>query len=137
MKRGCLNFFVDEACDNLLPDDVTFVKVCLRECINALNRNSKAMLFMLGILILLPSLPSTDQFKDKTCCKVCHQRFDWRNERVFLHKKGISTIAVDLRGHGKSGRPKLLGDYNIEKFAGDIHSIIKKEKIIQNHGIKV
>jgi len=26
MKRGCLNFFVDEACDNLLPDDVTFVK---------------------------------------------------------------------------------------------------------------
>ncbi len=53
----------------------------------------------------------------------------WRNERAFFHKLGIPTLAVDLRGHGKSDRPNSLEDYKVEKFAKDIRAILKKEKI--------
>jgi len=53
----------------------------------------------------------------------------WKRERAFLHRKGISTLALDLRGHGKSERPNFQADYSLENFARDIHSIIRKEKI--------
>ncbi len=53
----------------------------------------------------------------------------WKDERRFFHKKGYSTIAVDLRGHGKSGRPMMPSDYKLENFARDIHAVLKKEDI--------
>lgn len=53
----------------------------------------------------------------------------WRKERYFFHKKGVSTIAIDLRGHGKSDRPDLAINYKLENFSKDIYQIIKKEKI--------
>ena len=53
----------------------------------------------------------------------------WKKERNLFHKKGYSTIAIDLRGHGKSGRPKLLKDYNLKFFARDIQTVLKHEKI--------
>lgn len=53
----------------------------------------------------------------------------WRKEREFFHKKGYSTLAVDLRGHGLSERPDLMRSYRLECFAKDIHPILKKEKI--------
>jgi pimeloyl-ACP methyl ester carboxylesterase len=53
----------------------------------------------------------------------------WKKERQFFHKKGFSTLAVDLRGHGLSGRPDSARDYRLENFAKDLHIIIKKEKI--------
>ncbi len=53
----------------------------------------------------------------------------WKKIRDRFHKLGISTLAIDLRGHGKSEKPKLLEDYKIKKFAQDIKEILKKEKI--------
>ena len=53
----------------------------------------------------------------------------WRKERYFFHKKGYSTIAIDLRGHGKSERPKLLIDYSLDNFAQDVNTVLKHEKI--------
>lgn len=53
----------------------------------------------------------------------------WNKERNFFHKKGIPTIAIDLRGHGMSERPKSTKGYNLENFAKDIYAVIKKEKI--------
>lgn len=53
----------------------------------------------------------------------------WDKIRSYFHEKGFSTIAFDLRGHGLSGRPKLLKDYELNNFAHDLHAIIKKEKI--------
>lgn len=53
----------------------------------------------------------------------------WDKERTYLHRKGISTVAIDLRGHGKSERPNNPEDYQLEKFARDINEVIKKEKI--------
>ena len=53
----------------------------------------------------------------------------WDNERSLLHSKGYSSIAIDLRGHGNSERPKLLKDYTLEKFGKDIMHIIDNEKI--------
>lgn len=55
----------------------------------------------------------------------------WKKERQFFHKKGFSTLAVDLRGHGLSDRPNLVRNYRLEYFAGDIHQILRKEKIIK------
>ncbi|MDD5031616.1 MAG: alpha/beta hydrolase [Patescibacteria group bacterium] len=53
----------------------------------------------------------------------------WKKERAFFHKKGISTLAVDLRGHGKSGRPDTAQSYSLKNFAKDIGIVLEKEKI--------
>ncbi|MDO8516800.1 MAG: alpha/beta hydrolase [Nanoarchaeota archaeon] len=53
----------------------------------------------------------------------------WKKERAFFHKKGIPTIAIDIRGHGKSDKPEFSKGYKLENFAKDIYPIIKKEKI--------
>jgi pimeloyl-ACP methyl ester carboxylesterase len=53
----------------------------------------------------------------------------WKEIRLFFHKLKIPTIAIDLRGHGKSDRPKSLENYNLQNFAKDIKEIIKKEHI--------
>lgn len=53
----------------------------------------------------------------------------WKKYIKFFSNMGISTIAVDLRGHGKSGRPDKISDYNLEGFAKDIKIVLEKEKI--------
>jgi pimeloyl-ACP methyl ester carboxylesterase len=53
----------------------------------------------------------------------------WDEEKTFFNKKSISTIAIDLRGHGLSDRPRSIHYYKLENFARDIYEIIKKEKI--------
>ena len=41
-----------------------------------------------------------------------------------LHKLGYSSVAIDLRGHGKSSKPSY--GYTLEIFSKDISTIIKK-----------
>lgn len=53
----------------------------------------------------------------------------WKGIRAYFNKLKISTLAIDLRGHGKSSKPKFLEDYKLKKFAEDIKEIIKKERI--------
>ncbi|EKE06591.1 MAG: carboxylesterase (est-1) [uncultured bacterium] len=53
----------------------------------------------------------------------------WNKELHFFHRKGISTLAIDFRGHGKSARPDNVDDYDLENFAKDVFEILKKEKI--------
>jgi pimeloyl-ACP methyl ester carboxylesterase len=44
-------------------------------------------------------------------------------------EKNFNVLSFDLRGHGKSFRPKKLKEYKIEKFSEDLYKIVKKEKI--------
>ncbi len=53
----------------------------------------------------------------------------WKKEIDFFNRKGYSTLAIDLRGHGKSDKPEEKNKYYLECFARDIQAIIKKEKI--------
>jgi pimeloyl-ACP methyl ester carboxylesterase len=53
----------------------------------------------------------------------------WKKIRLFFHKLKMPTLAIDLRGHGKSDRPKSLENYDLENFARDIKEVIKKEHI--------
>lgn len=53
----------------------------------------------------------------------------WKKERIFFQRKGISTIAIDLRGHGKSDKPENKSRYQLKYFAKDILKVIKAEKI--------
>jgi 2-succinyl-6-hydroxy-2,4-cyclohexadiene-1-carboxylate synthase len=53
----------------------------------------------------------------------------WEEIRNFFTKKKISTIAIDLRGHGLSERPNSIRDYRLKNFAKDIYKVINKEKI--------
>ena len=52
----------------------------------------------------------------------------WKEERKFFEDLGISSIAMDLRGHGKSGRSNDLAFYKMENFVKDVLSVIKNEK---------
>ena len=53
----------------------------------------------------------------------------WSKERKYFHKKGFTTIAMDLRGHGLSERPMLARDYKLKNFAEDVQAIIRKEQL--------
>ncbi len=51
----------------------------------------------------------------------------WKREREFFHKLGLSTIAVDLRGHGHSSRSDDESFYDFGKFAADVLRVMKVE----------
>ncbi|MGC4935884.1 alpha/beta fold hydrolase [Gordonia sp. DT30] len=45
----------------------------------------------------------------------------WRSFASALRRDGRSVLAVDLRGHGRSGRP---GDYALDSFAADLRFVL-------------
>jgi pimeloyl-ACP methyl ester carboxylesterase len=53
----------------------------------------------------------------------------WEKEREFFQELGYKTLAVDLRGHGLSGRPDNEDAYSFQNFASDIEAIIQQEKL--------
>jgi len=53
----------------------------------------------------------------------------WEEEQKLFHELDYTTYALDLRGHGLSGRPIHKNDYNIDKFVADIKALIDHEKI--------
>ena len=53
----------------------------------------------------------------------------WEEVRELLESKGWETFAINLRGHGDSGRPRKKGRYNIKWFSSDIAELIKKEEM--------
>lgn len=53
----------------------------------------------------------------------------WQKERAYFARRNISTIAMDLRGHGLSERSSDKDFYKIENFSKDLHSLMEKEKI--------
>lgn len=53
----------------------------------------------------------------------------WQKERAYFTKLGISTIALDLRGHGLSDRSQDKDFYKLENFAKDVEVVLDKESI--------
>lgn len=51
----------------------------------------------------------------------------WNNIRKDFDKKKISTIAIDLRGHGHSTISNNLNSYHIDHLTSDLDQILKKE----------
>lgn len=52
----------------------------------------------------------------------------WDPERTALQNLGYSTIAIDLRGHGLSGRPTHEDAYGFDYFAYDVLEVLRNEK---------
>ncbi|MFA5136423.1 MAG: alpha/beta hydrolase [Patescibacteria group bacterium] len=61
----------------------------------------------------------------------------WNKERNALYALGHSSVAVDLRGHGLSGRPDKTDAYDLKIMSQDIEEVIrhefKKPPIIVGH----
>lgn len=53
----------------------------------------------------------------------------WQKERAYFTRLGISTIAMDLRGHGLSSRSDNKDFYKLENFANDLKILLEKESI--------
>ncbi|MDD5147574.1 MAG: alpha/beta hydrolase [Candidatus Daviesbacteria bacterium] len=53
----------------------------------------------------------------------------WKKERTYFTKLGISTIAMDLRGHGLSERSNNEDFYKLENFSKDVATLLEKETI--------
>jgi pimeloyl-ACP methyl ester carboxylesterase len=53
----------------------------------------------------------------------------WDPQRAYFGKLGFRTIAIDIRGHGLSDRPKDRSKYTPEILAKDILAFIEKFKI--------
>lgn len=48
----------------------------------------------------------------------------WRVQYPALHAAGFSTLALDLRGHGYSDRPRSADAYRLERFAEDVYDVL-------------
>lgn len=53
----------------------------------------------------------------------------WQTEREKLNDLGYSTYALDLRGHGRSGRPMDGDSYQLVNFAKDVLAMMEAEGI--------
>lgn len=53
----------------------------------------------------------------------------WRKETKFFSKKGYSTLALDLRGHGLSDMPKNEVDYSLGNYVKDLRVLLDAEGI--------
>ena len=53
----------------------------------------------------------------------------WDKERQALRGLGYSSVAIDIRGHGLSDRPKDQKSYAIENSVKDVLLIIRKERL--------
>ncbi len=53
----------------------------------------------------------------------------WQKERAYFTEGGLSTIAMDLRGHGLSERSNNKDFYKLGNFAKDVVALIEIEKL--------
>lgn len=53
----------------------------------------------------------------------------WSKERAYFTKLGISTAALDLRGHGLSEKSNNSDFYHLKNFARDLKSLLQHEQI--------
>lgn len=53
----------------------------------------------------------------------------WDGIIPFFITKGYTTVAIDLRGHGKSDKPKELDDYSIKAHVKDVVNVLRNENI--------
>jgi 3-oxoadipate enol-lactonase len=49
----------------------------------------------------------------------------WTPQLPALHAAGLSTLLLDLRGHGYSDRPPRPEDYRLERFAEDLADVLE------------
>ena len=55
----------------------------------------------------------------------------WTEYISYFEKKGYSTLIMDLRGHGLSGKPRKMSRYKLLRYSKDLEELIKKENISQ------
>ncbi len=53
----------------------------------------------------------------------------WKKEIRYFQRKGYSTLALDLRGHGRSEAPPEFQKYEMPCFTNDIYYILQQERI--------
>jgi pimeloyl-ACP methyl ester carboxylesterase len=53
----------------------------------------------------------------------------WQFIKNALLEKGFSSIAMDLRGHGKSDHPRSRAKYHLDYFIKDVMTVIEAEKL--------
>jgi 3-oxoadipate enol-lactonase len=49
--------------------------------------------------------------------------------RELLHEEGYSSLAIDIRGQGRSGRPRRKNAYTVDVLADDVTYVLEKEKV--------
>lgn len=55
----------------------------------------------------------------------------WSKERAYFTKLGISSIAMDLRGHGLSEKSDDSDFYRLKNFAKDLSLLLREESIVK------
>lgn len=56
-----------------------------------------------------------------------------KKQREYFTHKGFGELAIDLRGNGKSLKPKREKDYNLELFIEDLINVVNKLSIEKFH----
>ncbi len=51
----------------------------------------------------------------------------WDPIRMYFDERGYTTIGIDLRAHGYSGRPDSRSGYELEAFARDVQAVLASE----------
>lgn len=53
----------------------------------------------------------------------------WKKEIAFFNRRGYSTVAIDFRGHGSSGKPSDKRKYRLRYFVEDVDAVLRKENV--------
>jgi len=53
----------------------------------------------------------------------------WHREIEYFSQRDFPTFALDLRGHGMSGKPAKSSAYKMDNFARDVKRVMEKNKI--------
>ncbi len=89
----------------------------------------------------MPTLTTSDQQeiyyeidqKGKDCIVFLHglggNLSAWKPTRDILQSNGFKTLAIDLRGQGKSSRPGAKTKYTFERLSKDVQEVLEYENI--------
>lgn len=56
-----------------------------------------------------------------------------KRQREYFSQLGFGELAIDIRGNGKSFKPKRELDYRIDKYLNDLERIVENKKIEKFH----
>ncbi|MBI4439194.1 alpha/beta hydrolase [Candidatus Woesearchaeota archaeon] len=54
-----------------------------------------------------------------------HSHSAWASVASFFEKRGYGSLSIDLRGFGRSGKPRGGDSYRMELFARDVYCVLK------------